>query len=172
MRLGDAFLYRAHTAENRDPSMMAFVRSLLTLLIPAVFAMFPAMLIGAGFTAAPTVAPNEAVALTAERTAYQPSDTAVVILVNRTRGRVWHNLCIGNLERRFVDGWFRVTGPLPPADPAARCAVACQSSARALAPDSTARLCFPLPDTLSAGTYRITTTVEAPAQGRQTATPT
>jgi hypothetical protein len=126
-----------------------------------------ALLVFAGcgvFSASPDASDGMAT-LTVEGDAYHQGDTTRIILSNQTDHPVIYNLCFSGLERSVDDGWSYVIGPTPPIDGETDRSAVCQAIARTLAPDRTARLQFPLPDTLSEGTYRITTDVEVTADG-------
>jgi hypothetical protein len=137
------------------------VMSRFAIVLTHILAVF--VLAGCGVFSVSPDASDETVMLTVDRDTYHPGDTTRVVLSNQTDTPVLYNLCFSDLERSAGDGWSYVIGPIPPLDVEASRSVACQAVAKTLAPDRTARLNFPLPDTLSEGTYRITTDVEGAA---------
>ena len=135
--------------------------SRFAIVLTHILAVF--VLAGCGVFSVSPDASNEMATLTVDRDTYHPGDTTRVVLSNQTDHPVIYNLCFSGLERSVDDGWSYVIGPIPPTDEETGRSVACQAIAKTLAPDRTARLHFPLPDTLAEGTYRITTDVEGAA---------
>lgn len=121
---------------------------------------------GCGVLSAQSTASGSGVLLVANRSAYQPGDTALVVLSNRSPNHIGYNLCFSDLARSVGDGWTYVTGPIPPFDLETGRGAACQAIGYVLHPDSSSRLRFPLPDTLSEGTYRIITDVDVDVRAR------
>lgn len=135
--------------------------SRFAIVLTQMFAVF--VFVGCGIFSVSPDASNETALLTVDRDTYHPGDTTRVVLSNQTDSPVLYNLCFSDLERDADDGWSYVVGPIPPLDVETGRSVACQAIAKTLIPDRTARLHFPLPDTLSEGTYRVTTDVEVTA---------
>jgi len=157
--------YARNANTRTGHNLMSYIRRSPAVLVPIIAAL---IIVGCSMFSDRPNSSAEAIKLTTARSAYHPGDTTLAVLSNQTDGRVWYNLCFSDLERRTADDWSFVIGPLPPSNPETGSFEACQTIAHALSPDTTSHLHFPLPDTLSEGTYRITTNVEVEARGNRT----